>query len=72
MYVSTMFFGAAEIAFQALREAARLFAVKLSAQFQNTASAGFHSDTNLNIIFNLVPGKVVSVALSSSAILVAN
>ena len=39
---------------------------------QNTASAGFHSDTNLNTIFNLVPGKVVSVALSSSAILVAN
>jgi len=34
MYVSTMFFGAAEMAFQALREAARLFAVKLSAQFK--------------------------------------
>jgi DNA-binding XRE family transcriptional regulator len=39
---------------------------------QNTASAGFQSDTNLNTIFSLVPGKVVSVALSSSAILPAN
>jgi hypothetical protein len=41
-------------------------------QIQNTASAGFQSDTNLNTIFSLVPGKVVSVALSSSAILAAN
>jgi len=40
--------------------------------FQNTASAGFQSDTNLNTIFSLVPGKIVSVALSSSAILAAN
>jgi hypothetical protein len=39
---------------------------------QNTASAGFQSDTNLNTIFSLVPGKIVSVALSSSAILAAN
>jgi hypothetical protein len=40
-------------------------------QFQNTASAGFQADTNLKTIFSLVPGKMVSVALSSSAILVA-
>jgi hypothetical protein len=39
---------------------------------QNTASAGFQADTNLNTICNLVPGKMVSVALSSSAILAAN
>ena len=39
---------------------------------QNTASAGFQSDTNLNIICSLVPGKVVSVALSSSANWAAN
>jgi hypothetical protein len=47
-------------------------AVPVIDQFQNTASAGFQSDTNLNTIFSLVPGKVVSVALSSSAILAAN
>ena len=39
---------------------------------QNAAPAGFQSDTNLNTICSLVPGKVVSVALSSSAILAAN
>jgi type I restriction-modification system DNA methylase subunit len=41
-------------------------------QFQNTASAGFQPDTNLNTIRSLVPGKTVSVALSSSAIFAAN
>jgi hypothetical protein len=39
---------------------------------QNTASAGFQPDTNLNTIRSLVPGKTVSVALSSSAIFAAN
>ena len=39
---------------------------------QNTASAGFQPDTNSNTICSLVPGKMVSVALSSSAILAAN
>jgi hypothetical protein len=47
-------------------------ATRLPGKIQNTASAGFQSDTNLNTIFSLVPGKVVSVALSSSAILAAN
>jgi hypothetical protein len=46
--------------------------IKIKIKIQNTASAGFQSDTNLNTIFSLVPGKVVSVALSSSAILAAN
>ena len=41
-------------------------------QPQNTAPAGFQLDTNLNTIRSLVPGKMVSVALSSSAILAAN
>ena len=41
-------------------------------QDQNTAPAGFQLDTNLNTIRSLVPGKMVSVALSSSAILAAN
>jgi hypothetical protein len=41
-------------------------------QLQNTASAGFQPDTNLNTIRSLVPGKTVSVALSSSAIFAAN
>jgi hypothetical protein len=41
-------------------------------QPQNTASAGFQPDTNLNTIRSLVPGKTVSVALSSSAIFAAN
>jgi hypothetical protein len=39
---------------------------------QNIAAAGFQLDTNLNTIRSLVPGKMVSVALSSSAILAAN
>jgi hypothetical protein len=43
-----------------------------SPQLQNTASAGFQPDTNLNTIRSLVPGKTVSVALSSSAIFAAN
>jgi hypothetical protein len=42
------------------------------ARVQNTASAGFQPDTNLNTIRSLVPGKTVSVALSSSAIFAAN
>jgi len=41
-------------------------------QPQNSASAGFQTDTNLKTIFSLVPGKMVSVALSSSAILSAS
>ena len=42
------------------------------AELQNTASAGFQPDTNLNTIRNWVPGKIVSVALSSSAHWLAN
>ncbi|MEI6395044.1 MAG: hypothetical protein WCT12_28540, partial [Verrucomicrobiota bacterium] len=38
---------------------------------QNTASAGFQPDTNLNTLCSLVAGKMVSVALSSSNILAA-
>lgn len=41
-------------------------------EFQNNASARFQPDTNLNTICSLVPGKIVSVALSSSASLAAN
>jgi hypothetical protein len=44
----------------------------LGTKYQNTASAGFQPDTNLNTIRSLVPGKTVSVALSSSAIFAAN
>ena|ERR1035441_7428358 len=46
--------------------------VALGLQPQNTAPAGFQLDTNLNTICSLVPGKMVSVALISSAILAAN
>jgi hypothetical protein len=46
--------------------------IQVFGQAQNTASAGFQPDTNLNTIRSLVPGKTVSVALSSSAIFAAN
>lgn len=35
---------------------------------QNTVSAGFQPDTNLNTLCSLAPGKMVSVAVTSSAI----
>jgi hypothetical protein len=47
-------------------------AERFTPYLQNTASAGFQPDTNLNTIRSLVPGKTVSVALSSSAIFAAN
>ena len=54
------------------RGLARFWWSFLGANPQNTASGGFQADTNLNTICSLVPGKMVSVALSSSAILAAN